>query len=241
VRISIIVPAFNEQKLIGRCLRRNQSAANAFTGLGWETEIIVCDNNSSDRTAEIARAAGAKVVFEPVNQIARARNTGAAAATGDWLLFVDGDSFPREELFAGVAAAIQSGEFLGGGATVKLDHARGPAIWMSRAWNLLSRLQKWMAGSFIFCDAAAFRELGGFSQQLFAAEEIEFSRRLGVLARRRGKKIIILHQHPLLTSARKVYLYSAREQVQLFMQTVWRRGRNLRDRANCALWYDGRR
>jgi len=54
--------------------------------------MIVCDNNSTDRTAEIARAAGAIVVYEPVNQIARRRNCGAAAATGDWLIFVDADS-----------------------------------------------------------------------------------------------------------------------------------------------------
>jgi glycosyltransferase involved in cell wall biosynthesis len=47
---------------------------SAVDALGWSSELIVCDNNSSDRTAGIARAAGATVVFEPVNQISRARN-----------------------------------------------------------------------------------------------------------------------------------------------------------------------
>ena len=56
---------------------RVQAAAETFVRRGWETEVVVCDNNSTDRTAEIARAAGARVVFEPFNQIARARNTGA--------------------------------------------------------------------------------------------------------------------------------------------------------------------
>ena len=54
----------------------------------------------------MAAATGATVVFEPVNQIARARNTGAAAATGDWLIFVDADSRPSAELFADVQEAI---------------------------------------------------------------------------------------------------------------------------------------
>ena len=48
-------------------------------------------------------------MFEPINQISRARNRGAERATGDWLIFVDADSYPSVELFADVAAAIESG------------------------------------------------------------------------------------------------------------------------------------
>ena len=94
MKISVIVPAFNEEKLIGETLRKIQAAMPAFARAGWETQLVVCDNNSTDRTAELARAAGALLVFEPINQIARARNRGAAAATGDWLIFVDADSHP---------------------------------------------------------------------------------------------------------------------------------------------------
>src|SRR5262245_18404182 len=106
----------------------------AFGEAGWESELIVCDNNSTDATAAIARAAGATVVFEPVNQIARARNAGAAAASGDWLLFIDADSHPSSELFADVADAIQSGSCLAGGSTVALDREHwagtlGMTIW----------------------------------------------------------------------------------------------------------------
>src|ERR1035437_8780234 len=88
VKISVIVPAFNEEKLLGASLAEINSAAAAFSARGWQFELVVCDNNSTDRTAAIARAAGAQVVFEPVNQIARARNSGAAIATGDWLRFL---------------------------------------------------------------------------------------------------------------------------------------------------------
>ena len=103
MKISIIVPAFKEERLLGESLANINSAAQVFTRRGWDLEIIVCDNNSTDRTAEIARSAGATVVFEPINQIARARNCGAAAATGDWLVFVDADSHPSAGLFAEVA------------------------------------------------------------------------------------------------------------------------------------------
>ena len=121
MKISIVIPAFNEERLLGESLAQIKSAAGAFTKIGWEVELIVCDNNSTDRTAEIARAAGAMVVFEPINQIARARNSGAAAATGDWLVFVDADSHPSAELLADVAEQIISGQCLAGGATIRLD------------------------------------------------------------------------------------------------------------------------
>src|SRR3954449_5991736 len=115
MKISIVVPAFNEEKLLGATLSSIQNASNSFTKLGWQTELIVCNNNSTDRTAEIAEAAGAKVVFEEINQIARARNSGAAAATGEWLIFVDADSHPTPELFVDVAEQIQTGRCMAGG------------------------------------------------------------------------------------------------------------------------------
>src|SRR2546421_4563675 len=120
MQISIIIPAFNEERLLGESLRHVQAAMTAFTRRGWAAELIVCDNNSTDRTAEIARAAGATVVFEPVNQIARARNRGASEASGDWLVFVDADSHPTPELFAAVADEIERGRCLAGGCTIRI-------------------------------------------------------------------------------------------------------------------------
>src|SRR5437870_5030137 len=149
MQISVIVPAFNEEKFIARSLRKIRAATDAFSCLGWESEIIVCDNNSSDRTAEKAWAAGATVVFEPVNQISRARNKGASAATGDWLVFIDADSYPRGELFEDLAAVIRAGRCLGGGATVKMDRAAGWTRVLMPIWNAISRMKRWAAGSFV--------------------------------------------------------------------------------------------
>ena len=108
-------------------------------------------------------------------------------------------------------------------------------------WNAISRAMRWVAGSFIFCNAAAFREIGGFSQELYAAEEIEFSRRMKRAARQRRLRIAILHRHPLLTSARKAKLYTPREMLGFVARTIIRRGRTLRSAEECFSWYDGRR
>jgi len=241
MKISIIVPAFNEEKLIGETLRRITSATTAFADLGWQTELIVCDNNSTDHTAQLAQSEGAKVVFEPVNQIARARNKGAAAATGDWLLFIDADSHPSPELFADVATAIQSGHCLAGGSTIRLDIDRLKGRFLVSFWNALSRSSRLLAGSFIFCETSAFRQIGGFSLELFASEELELSKRLKKLARQSGKKIIVLHRHPLITSSRKFRLYSRWEHLRFFGKTALSLGRPLKSARECHIWYDGRR
>jgi glycosyltransferase involved in cell wall biosynthesis len=241
MRISLIIPAFNEEQLIGDTLHHIKAAASAFSQRKWETELIVCDNNSTDRTAEIARMAGAAVVFEPVNQIARARNRGAAAASGEWLVFVDADSHPDAGLFHDVAEQIQSDRCLAGGCTVKLEGNHRRANLVAGLWNVISRAFHWLAGSFIFCDATAFRRVGGFSNELFASEEIDLSKRLKKLARREGKRIVILHRHPIVTSARKIHLYTPREHITFLIRTVLAGGKTLTDREACHTWYDGRR
>src|SRR5712664_4498201 len=123
MKISLVVPAFNEERLLPGSLSSVRAAMQGFARFGWRAELIVCDNNSTDRTAEIAKAAGAEVVFEPVNQISRARNAGAARAAGDWIFFVDADSYPSAELFLEAADAIRAGRCLAGGSTVAYQDA----------------------------------------------------------------------------------------------------------------------
>ena len=82
------------------------------------------------------------MVFEPVNQISRARNAGAGAASGDWLLFVDADSSPSRELVEEMLDGIESGRCVGGGCTVRLPLAPpGVRAWVA-AWNLTSRAMR---------------------------------------------------------------------------------------------------
>ncbi len=241
MRLSVIVPAFNEERLIGGTLAALHEGLTVFQKAGWETELIVCDNNSTDKTAEIARAAGVEVVFEPINQIGRARNRGAEIATGDWLLFVDADSRPSTELFQDVLAAIRSDRHLAGGSTVQLDTHHRTAARVVQFWNWISRTLRLLAGSFIFCQADAFRLVGGFSHELFAGEELELSQKLKKLGRQRRKSLVILHRHPLLTSARKIHLYRTRDYLWFFAKATVARRRVLTDRAHCYTWYDGRR
>ena len=99
MKISIIVPAFNEEQFLGKTLAQIKAAAGALANTGWETELIVCDNNSTDRTAEIARAAGANVVL----QRTYADATLWAAAPDDAAVYGDIGSAPLLQRFDGHA------------------------------------------------------------------------------------------------------------------------------------------
>ena len=241
MKISVIVPAFNEEKLIAGCVSsiRAALAANAREGLEWE--LIVVDNRSTDATAERARAAGARVVEEPKRQIARARNRGAQAAGGDWLVFVDADSTVSARLMAGVLDRMRSGAHAGGGAVVAMP---GAPLWLGfwiGVWNLISCTLRWAAGAFLWCRADAFKEVGGFNEDLYASEEIDLSRRLKRWAKARGLAFSILSRRPLLTSDRKIRLYSRRELAKYMLRFLLRPLKTVRSREQLDLWYDGRR
>jgi glycosyltransferase involved in cell wall biosynthesis len=240
MRLSIVVPAFNEARLLPDTLAAIRAAADAFPAGAWE--LIVCDNNSTDATADLARHAGARVVFEPVNQISRARNAGAAAAGGDWLLFVDADSRPTAGLLREVASTMDDPDAVYAGARMRMVPFHAGAWLFLRLWGVLSRVNGWAAGSFLLVRRAAFEDVGGFSDALFAAEEIDLSVRLREWARARGGRFVRLgSRHPLLTSGRKLHLYSVRTHLVMLWRTLRTRGANLRNRDDCTLWYDGRR
>lgn len=75
-------------------------------GLATCVRRVRCDNNSTDATAAVAETSGCRDVFEPINQISKARNRGASVATGEWLLFVDADSWPSPELIADMLSLV---------------------------------------------------------------------------------------------------------------------------------------
>jgi len=183
-----------------------QVLAHSTTHTG---ELLVVDNNSSDNTAQIAKDAGAVVIFEPINQIARARNAGAQAANGEALIFIDSDTCISAELLANVLDLLLTDKVVGGGSAIEPDRAvTGNALRGLNFWNWLSRKTNLAAGCFIFCRQDAFNAVKGFNTRVYAGEEIYLSRRLKRWGRRRGMSFKILTDHPVMTSVRKLDWYS---------------------------------
>ena len=97
-------------------LIESMAACNELRG-----EIVVCNNNSTDRTAAIAKDYGARVVFEEHRQISRARNAGAREALGKYLIFIDGDTKISPVLLKKTLQSLESGKFCGGGTIAEFD------------------------------------------------------------------------------------------------------------------------
>ena len=239
MKLSIIIPAFNEEKLLPGCLDSVRAAAAACGLSGYET--VVCDNASTDATARIAREAGAQVACEPVRRISRSRNAGAAAACGDWLLFIDADSQLSAAKLREMLDAIRSGRCAGGGSLIDFDSKPWWGALTLALWTALSLALRWAAGSFVFCRADAFKEIGGFPPDMGAGEEVGLSRSLGSWGRRRGLGFIILTRTRHVSSGRKFRLYSPGEFLTMLLEIAKSPRRSLRDNTVLKPFYDGRR
>lgn len=230
---SIVIPCFNEEALLPATLAAAREAMQAVAS--HRGEIVVTDNASTDATAEIARAAGARVVFEAHRQISRARNAGARAARGRFLVFVDGDTRISAALLRATLAALESGRVCGGGTSVTLDLELGRVARIAVAsWNFMARRVRLACGAYVFCRSDAFAAVGGFPEDVYATEEIWLSRALHVYGRSRGLDFLILRE-PIVTSARKLEWYGARGMGRAMLRLM--RPSALRSREECALWY----
>ena len=210
MKYSLIIPAWNEAEFLPDTLVSVNSAMQGVHACSEHRgELIVVDNNSTDNTGEIAKANGATVVYEPHNQIARARNRGAAAADGDALVFLDADSQCTARLLEHVLDMLESGSVVGGGSVIAPDKAiSGAALRGLNLWNTLALKAGLAAGCFVFCRSDAFNQVGGFDTRVYAGEEIFLSRALKKWGKRKSMAFRIATVSPVVTSVRKLDWYS---------------------------------
>jgi len=227
--LSFIVPAHDEAPLIGACLDAIRAAAGERAH-----EVIVVDDASTDATAEIALAHGARVLPVAHRHIAATRNAGARAAQGQVLVFVDADTRIDRAVLDDALAALAAGA-VGGGCAVRFDAAR----WHERAFTAVL-MQAFRAtgiapGCFVFCTRAAFEAAGGFDERLYAAEDVALSRALAKQGR-----FAILRRH-VTTSDRKLRTFGALPHWLLGLRLLLRGRRVLQSREHLDLWYAPRR
>lgn len=231
---SVIIPAYNEAPWLPRTLA---SLADAMRAIGQDGEVIVVDNNSTDATAMVAREHGAMVVFEAVNQIARARNRGARQARGRYFIFVDADTLVSGVLLREALSLLGNERACGGGALVSAgDDANRTARLGICVWNALSRRTRLAAGCFVFVRRDAFAAVGGFNERLYASEELWLSRRLKAWGRRHDLPFTIITAARVVTSPRKTQWYSTPRLLAVILMMVifpWA----VRYRALCGFWY----
>jgi membrane protein DedA with SNARE-associated domain len=171
IRVSVIIPAFNEQAHLEAAIRsvREQRVP---------AEVIVVENGSTDGTAAIARRLADGVVqTEAQLGFSRARNLGAALATGDVLVFLDADSRMGPDTLRwilGKAAPMSFGTALGRPDPPKLRYR--VFYWTKNLGHILG-FYRGALGGLLFYDAGLFRKLGGFDEELVFDELHDLSRR----------------------------------------------------------------
>src|SRR2546423_6897483 len=159
--ISFIVPAYDEENVLGGTLEALHAAGKA---LHEPYELIVADDASTDDTAAVAEGHGARVVRVAHRQIAATRNSGAQAASGEMFIFVDADTLVNETVVRAAVDAVRD-RAVGGGATVQFDRdvPRYAKVLMPvLAW--LYRAAGLAPGCFLFCTRGAFAAVGGVDE-----------------------------------------------------------------------------
>src|SRR5438045_4744906 len=121
IRQTLVIPAHNEEALLPRLLDTVDVARARYSFGPDAIEVIVADNASTDRTAEIAAARGCRVVSVAKRAISAARNGGAAQASSPILAFIDADSQIHPETFNGIERALADNRIVGGATGVTME------------------------------------------------------------------------------------------------------------------------
>jgi glycosyltransferase involved in cell wall biosynthesis len=181
-KISVIIPAFNEEAYLADCLKSVLTHAPENV-----IEVIVVDNASTDRTNEVAASfAGVTVVHEPKKGLTAARQKGLLTASGDLLAFVDADSRVTDGWFERINAAFEKNEELVclSGPYDYYDLPSWQRSCVNMYWTLLAypayRITKFMAvgGNFV-ARRKTLMEVNGFDTGIaFYGEDTDIARRL---------------------------------------------------------------
>jgi len=228
--LSFVVPAYNEELELPATIAAIRDAAQ-----DRQHEIIVVDDASTDATAEIAKVAGVELVSIDRRQIAASRNAGAHHAHGEILFFVDADTRINSKHVDGAVAALESGC---AGGSARVDIAGKVPTWSRIFLKIFCTIYFGLnlgAGAFLFTTRKNFDAVGGFNEEFFIGEEVYFS----IALRKLGRFNIL--PEPVLTSGRKLRMYSARQILGNTFSVILRGPRGARSRDGLQIWYDGKR
>jgi glycosyltransferase involved in cell wall biosynthesis len=208
--------------------------------LGEPVEVIVVDNDSTDRTAAIALEDGAEVVEEPAKNLAVIRNKGAAAASGDILVFCDADTYMGPEILRVIRDVMASGAYVGGGVGNVRPSRMSLGIALSGLLVLAIGVLYTRRSAVLFYTAPEyFRAIGGFDESLVSIEDVDFAERLYRHGKRLGRRYKNIWKERVVTSSRKFDEYGDWYMVR-HPGVVWKAFKRDPDIAK-ELWYKKRR
>jgi peptidoglycan-N-acetylglucosamine deacetylase len=200
-RISVVIPAYNEEESISSCIKSLQS--QDYEGY---FEIIVVDNASSDKTKDIAESTGVRVVHEHRKGYVHALKCGFEAATGEIIASTDADSMVPRDWLSRIVASISKENVVA--VTGVFSFYDGP-VWLKLVGSVFGRLNWQLAGANMAIWAWAYHKIGGFT----SAVNMGADKDLGLRLSRIGK-VQIDRSHMIVTT-------SSRRFQSGFFKTLW--------------------
>lgn len=189
MKISFVIPAYNEENYIGKCL---ESILRETKRKDYDYEIIVVNNASTDNTAKVASSyEGVRVINEPRKGLVRARKTGYEASTGNLIANIDSDTRLTSGWINEVFAEFEknkklvglSGPFIYYDVSLFMSLIVRTFYYYMYAIYLINRFilrqgSAFQGGNYVF-KRSAFEDMGGFNEDYnFYGEDADVSRRL---------------------------------------------------------------
>ena len=242
IKISLIIPAYNEEDYLPRLLESVNVACKRFTLGAPSIEVIVVDNQSTDDTAAVANEKGCLVVQENKRIIGAVRNTGAGVAQGEILAFTDADNILHPDTFNKLYNTISSPKVIGGATGVRSDRM-SPGI--ACAYAIVVPMV-WVTGmdtGVVFCRKNDFQSTGGYSESHLFGEDVDFLWRLIKYGRNRGQRFVRIRGCKAINSTRKFDQFGEWHYVRLvvkYLRSLIIRSYSIDNLAR-TYWYSDRR
>lgn len=212
MKISVVIPANNEEHYIGKCL---ESVVTQTIPDHVELQIIVVLNRCTDRTEAIAKSFAATIVQNDAKNLSSIKNSGISVANGEWIITIDADSWMSENVLAKICQHARSKNIVGGGIKIRperysLGIVVGYAMMLVPAYFLrLSFGLYWFRKSDAIC-------IGGFDESKLIAEDVDFLRRLKKHGNKKGEKHVKIVDAQVTTSCRKFDMFGDWHFIHLF-------------------------
>ena len=190
VDISIVMPCLNEEAAVGRCV---ETALSSILASGMTGEVLVVDNDSTDASAELAAAAGARVVREPVRGYGQAYLAGLAEARGRFILLGDSDGTYDFATVTSFVEPLTNGTDLVMGSRLRGTIDRGAMPWLHRYLGnpLLTKTMNLLFSnqiSDVYCGMRSVKH-EALSRMRLSAKGMEFALEMLISAERNGMRI----------------------------------------------------
>ncbi|MGN0676294.1 MAG: glycosyltransferase [Ruminococcus sp.] len=203
---SVVIPAHNEEKYIGKCIKSVLQAEKKV--YPDKVQIIVVANRCTDKTVDIAKHLGAEICINDEKCISSVRNTGVKSAKGNIVVTIDSDSAMTEDSLKEIREMLGSGKYIGGGTVSKFDRMSLGIFFsaMYVGFNLAPAMIKskaFLSGGMFWFYKTDFDIVGGFDESLVSLEDLDFARKLKKLGDTRNKKYGTLKKSYIITSSRK--------------------------------------